>query len=261
MIGWKVVALALAGLCGLSLTAARAADAGKRGFVDRVYKDAEGKEYKYVVFIPHDYKGDKPYPVILFLHGSGETGTDGHKQVQVGLGKAVKKQEQTFPFIVVFPQAHVRPWMAEAPAGKMAIAMLDEVMKDYKCDPKRVYLTGLSMGGFGTWSLAVKYPKRWAAIVPVCGRGDTKQAAKIKDIPCWCFHGDADTAVSVEGSRQMIAALKAAGGSPKYTEYPGVGHNSWDKAYATPELYQWLLKQHRSGSGDGKNPKTTGGKS
>jgi predicted peptidase len=260
MTGWKLVALSLAGLCGLGVLPARAADADKQGFVDRVYKDAEGKEYKYVVFVPHDYKGDKPYPVILFLHGAGETGNDGEKQVRVGLGKAIKKQEQTFPCITVFPQAHTRGWGADSPSGKTAIAILDQVMKDYKCDPNRVYLTGLSMGGMGTWSMAIKYPQRWAAIVPICGRGDPKQAEKIKDIPCWCFHGDADTAVSVEGSRQMIAALKAAGGSPKYSEYPGVGHNSWDKAYGTPELYEWLLKQHQSASGDGKTPKTTGDK-
>jgi predicted peptidase len=99
------------------------------------------------------------------------------------------------------------------------------------------------MGGAGTWSLAVKYPDKWAAIVPICGRGDPKQAEKIKHIPCWCFHGDADKAVKVEYSREMIKALKEAGGSPKYTEYPGVGHNSWDRAYGTRELYDWLLAQ------------------
>ena len=99
------------------------------------------------------------------------------------------------------------------------------------------------MGGFGTWSLAARYPEKWAAIVPICGGGDPKEADKIKDIPCWCFHGDADTAVKVESSRKMIAALKEAGGKPKYDEYAGVGHNSWDKAYGTKELYEWLLMQ------------------
>ena len=125
------------------------------------------------------------------------------------------------------------------------MAIVAEVEKEYKVDPKRVYLTGLSMGGFGTWSLAIKDPTRWAAIVPICGGGDAKQAAKIKDLPCWCFHGDADPAVAVGMSRTMIQALKDAGGQPKYTEYPGVGHNSWDKAYATPDLYKWLLSQQR----------------
>jgi predicted peptidase len=100
------------------------------------------------------------------------------------------------------------------------------------------------MGGFGTWSIAAKYPERWAAMVPICGGGNPSKAELIKDIPCWCFHGDKDSAVPVEKSREMIKALKAAGGNPNYTEYPGVGHNSWDKAYGTAELYEWMLKQH-----------------
>ena len=89
------------------------------------------------------------------------------------------------------------------------------------------------------------HPEKWAAIVPICGRGDVKSADKIKDLPCWCFHGDADTSVNVSGSRDMIEAIKKAGGSPKYTEYPGVGHNSWDRAYGTPELWTWLLEQKK----------------
>ena len=97
------------------------------------------------------------------------------------------------------------------------------------------------MGGFGTWSLAAKYPDRWAAIVPICGGGNPASAEKFKDIPCWCFHGEADPTVNIEKDKQMVDALKAAGGKPKFTTYPGVGHNSWDKAYGTPELYHWLL--------------------
>jgi predicted peptidase len=233
----------LAGGCWLG-GARGADDKGAHGFLDRAYKDADGHEAKYVVFVPHDYKRDKPYPLILFLHGSGESGTDGKKQAQVGLGPAIKKQEKTFGFIAVFPQSEKRNWRADSEDGQRALKILDQVMKDYQVDPQRVYLTGLSMGGFGTWSLAAKYPDRWAAIVPVCGGGDVKQAAKIKDIPCWCFHGDADKAVPIAMSRKMVGALKEAGGHPKYTEYAGVGHNSWDKAYGTPELYEWLLKQH-----------------
>jgi predicted peptidase len=145
---------------------------------------------------------------------------------------------------VVIPRAE-RTWQSGSLDAQRALAILAEVEKDYKVDRKREYLTGLSMGGMGTWGLAIAHSDKWAAIVPICGRGDTKQAARIKDIPCWSFHGDADQAVKVEGSRQMIAALKAAGGAPKYTEYPGVGHNSWDRAYDTKELYEWLQKQHK----------------
>ncbi len=230
-------------LCAMSAGRGLAADNKDVGYVDRVFKDADGKESKYVVFVPHDYKGDKAYPLILFLHGAGETGTDGWKQESVGLGKAIKKQQKTFGFIAVFPQAQKRTWQADSEEGKRAMAILEQVEKEYKVDSKRIYLTGLSMGGYGTWSFAVKYPDKWAAIVPICGGGDPKEAAKIKNIPCWCFHGEADKAVNVQRSRDMIEALKAAGGMPRYSEYPGVGHNSWDKAYGTPELYDWLLQQ------------------
>jgi predicted peptidase len=237
----KLAAVALGIWASLSVAHARES---KTGFLNRVHKDPDGKEAKYVLFVPPDYKGDKPFPLILFLHGAGETGKDGHKQATVGLGPAIKKQEKSFPFIVIFPQSQQRTWQAGTPDGQRAIDILNEVEKEFRVDPKRVYLSGLSMGGFGTWSIAAKYPDRWAAIVPVCGGGNPAKAEAIKDIPCWCFHGDQDRPVPVERSRQMIKALETAGAKPKYTEYPGVGHNSWDKAYGTPELYEWLLQQH-----------------
>ena len=229
------------------------ADDHHHGFIDREYT-ADGEKAKYVLFLPHDYghDTDKKYPVILFLHGSGETGSDNVKQVKVGLGPAIKKGEKKFPFIAIFPQASHRKvavrgrWAAGNPDAKTALGILDEVMSKHSCDPKRVYLTGLSMGGYGTWSLAAAHPKKWAAIAPVCGGGDPAEIApKVKGLPIWCFHGDADRAVPVEQSRKMIAAIKEAGGEPKYTEYPGVGHNSWDRAYGTPELYDWFL-EHES---------------
>jgi predicted peptidase len=241
----KWMVLAVVGLLCLELARGRAGGRGEHGFLHRVYKDADGTESKYVVFVPDDYKGDKEYPVILFLHGAGETLGGKAKPEQVGIGPAIKKRAKTFPFVVVIPQSHKRTWRADSPDAKRALAILDLVQKTYKTDPKRVYLTGLSMGGYGTWSLAAAHPERWAAIVPICGGGDPKQAEKIKDIPCWCFHGDADKAVPVQRSRDMIKALKAAGGNPRYDEYPGVGHNSWDRAYGTDELYSWLLEQKR----------------
>lgn len=240
--------LALAVL-GLAVTA-RAADTG---FVDKTYKSPDGAEHKFVLFIPHDYKEGTPTPTILFLHGAGETKPkEGAKTkgtpkmpVEVGLGPAIRKREKTFPFLTIIPQAPRFGWGAGSDGAKMALGILEQVEKEYSVDPKRVYLTGLSMGGMGTWSLAMAMPNKWAAIVPICGRGDTKSADKIKDLPTWAFHGDMDAAVKVDGSRDMIAAIKKAGGDPKYTEYPGVGHNSWDKAYGTDELYEWLLKQKK----------------
>jgi len=231
-----VVGLALV----LSASALRAGE-GKDGFITKTYTGPEG-EGKYVVYVPKSYTGDKAFPLILFLHGSGETGTDGELQVKVGLAPAIKKKTD-FPFIAVFPQSQKRSWQAGGPDAKRAMSILAEVEKAYKVDSKRIYLTGLSMGGFGTWSLAAAYPDRWAAIAPICGGGKADTAEKIKHIPCWCFHGDADKAVNVNGSRAMIEALKKAGAMPIYTEYPGVGHNSWDRAYATAELYDWFLKQ------------------
>ena len=234
---------------GLALTA-RAADTG---FLDKTYKAPDGTEHKYVLFVPHDYTKGTPTPTILFLHGAGETkpGVGAKAKgkpkmpVEVGIGPAIQKREKTFPFITIIPQAPVRGWQAGGQSAKMALGILEQVEKEYTVDPKRTYLTGLSMGGYGTWSLAAAMPDKWAAIVPICGGGDPKAADKIKDIPTWVFHGDKDAAVPVQRSRDMVDAVKKAGGEPKYTEYPGVGHDSWNQAYATDELYDWLLKQKK----------------
>ena len=243
---WRV---ALALLLGLLPALAAADDKPATGFVDKTFKNSDGHESPYVVFVPKAYDGTKAFPVILFLHGSGETDSPknkgGRMPVEVGIGPAIKTREKSFPFITVIPRAEGFGWGADTANAKRALAMLDEVQKEYKTDPKRQYLTGLSMGGMGSWSIGMAHPDRFAAIVPVCGRGDTKTADKLKDVPVWAFHGDADTSVKVEGSREMIDAIKKAGGSPKYTEYPKVGHNSWDMAYGTDELYKWMLEQKK----------------
>jgi poly(3-hydroxybutyrate) depolymerase len=126
---------------------------------------------------------------------------------------------------------------------RLTLEMLEGLKKEFSLDDKRLYVTGLSMGGYGTWDVIARYPKLFAAAVPVCGGGDEGTAPVIKDVPIWCFHGGADTTVPTARSRNMIAAIKAAGGNPKYTEYPGVGHNSWDKAYSEPDLVKWLFEQ------------------
>ncbi len=224
----------------------------RTGFLDKVHAEPGGAEFRYVVFVPHGYDGAKALPVILFLHGSGQTGTDGRKQLTVGLGPAIKAREKDFPFLAVFPQARKGGWGAGAPDGRLALAILAEVEKAYAVDGERVYLTGVSMGGAGTWSLAAAHPRRFAAIVPVCASGDPRQAARLKDAPCWCFHGDADEVVKVKQSRDMIWAIRQAGGEPRYHEYPGVGHACWDRVYATPDLYEWLLGQRRGPDGTGR---------
>lgn len=238
------------GAAMLPATNARADDKPQTGFIDKTFKNADGTASPYVVFVPKSYDGTKEYPIILFLHGAGETKNpkakkEGKMPVEVGIGPAIKTREKDFPFIVVIPRAEGFGWGADTANARRALAMLDATMKEYKVDPKRQYLTGLSMGGFGTWSIAAAHPKRWAAIAPVCGGGNPKDAEKIKDVPTWVFHGDADPAVPVQRSRDMVEALKKAGGKPKYDEYPGVGHNSWDKAYGTDELYRWMLEQKK----------------
>ncbi|MFO0948784.1 MAG: GDSL-type esterase/lipase family protein [Planctomycetota bacterium] len=220
------------------------------GFLEREFKDEEGT-HKYVLFVPSGYTPDKKWPLILFLHGAGERGTDNKAQVATGLGPAVKKRAKDFPFLVIFPQCGnqkvppVMGWSPEGDDGKRALEILDAVEKEYSTDKDRTYLTGLSMGGFGTWAFAAKFPDRWAAIAPVCGGGSPDIAAKIKHIPVWAFHGDQDRAVAVVFSRNLVDALKKNGAEPRYTEYPGVGHNSWDNAYNTDELYDWFLEHPR----------------
>jgi prenyltransferase beta subunit/pimeloyl-ACP methyl ester carboxylesterase len=204
--------------------------------------DTEQGPYKYTVYVPEGYDESKSYPVILFLHGAGERGDDGRISAQVGFGPAIVQRPGGVPAIVVFPQAR-KTWQADSDDAKAALKALDAVSSTYKVDPKRVILTGLSMGGAGTWSLAAKYPEKFAAIVPVCGPGRTEDVARFKDLPTRGYVGDADSPRLHLGMRSLIEALRAAGGHPGYTEYRGVGHNSWDRAYNDPELIAWMLAQ------------------
>jgi predicted peptidase len=230
----------------LGFAPASAADPpADRGFLHRIHKGADGAEAKYVLFVPQDSCDAKASPLILFLHGSGQTGTDGEKQVAVGLGPAVRQREKTFPCFVLFPQSQKRTWQADSDDGKRALDILAEVQKQYNIDGRRIYLTGLSMGGAGTWSLAVAHPDIWAAIVPICGGGDPDHAEAIKDLPCWCFYGADDRPEGLRRADATVAALRQAGAKPAYFVYPGVGHNCWDRAYGTDELYDWLLRQQR----------------
>jgi predicted peptidase len=200
-------------------------------------------QLKYLLYLPKDYdakaKGDKRWPLVLFLHGAGETGHDLNKVKLHGPPKLVAHGKQ-FPFLLVSPQAPTFGWDPDA-----LKALLDEVKEKYRVDPDRVYVTGLSMGGFGTWALAAAYPKEIAAIAPICGGGETKWAAKIKNIPAWVFHGGKDPVVPVARSKAMVNALKKAGVNVRLTIYPEAGHDSWTETYNNPELYTWLLEQRR----------------
>jgi predicted peptidase len=203
----------------------------------------------YRVFVPPDGAG--PSPVILFLHGAGESGTDGLAPTTVGLGPALERNPERIPALCVFPQAsRGYGWRGFNLAA--AVAALDAVERDFEVDRDRISVTGISMGGYGTWLLALLSPERFSAIVPVCGGLDSmarmthdEAAATLAALPQWIFHGDADNIIPVEESRAMVDALRAANANFRYTEYAGVRHNSWDPAYAEPELFPWLLSQRK----------------
>ncbi len=198
--------------------------------------------YKYLLYLPKDYfNRKKQWPMILFLHGSGERG-DNLETVKIhGVPKIIEGRDN-FPFIVVSPQCPQGERWSNGWAIETLNALLDEIIKNYSIDTNRIYLTGLSMGGFGTWSLAEEYPERFAAIAPVCGGGDPEKAYKIRRIPVWVFHGAKDNVVPIRNAEVMVDALKKYEGDVKYTVYPDAGHDSWTETYNNPKLYDWFLE-------------------
>ena len=227
---------------------------------------SNGRRYAYQVFVPAAQL-PRPLPVVLFLHGSGERGDDGEKQIHAGLGPYVRAHAADFPALVVFPQSpDGESW--EGDTATMALATLDAATAEFDGDRSRTSLTGMSRGGYGTWSLALREPTRFAALVPVCGgitpprsRPDldtlfvestraardpfAEAARRLRDIPSWIFHGALDDVVPPEQSRRMHAALRDAGADVRYTEFPDANHNSWDAAYRTEALWPWLFAQRR----------------
>jgi predicted peptidase len=194
----------------------------------------------YLLFLPLGYEISKQrWPLMLFLHGAGESGTNLAKVKTHGPPKVVESKPD-FPFILVSPQSVGRGWNNDT-----LNALLEDVIRKYRVDKRRVYLTGLSMGGFGTWSLAAAHPERFAAIVPICGGGNPADAKKLVGLPIWVFHGAKDPTVPVQRSREMVEAINAVGGNVKFTEYPEAKHDCWTETYDNAELYRWLLAQKR----------------
>ena len=231
----------------LSSANARASDTG---FLQRVYRDAGGK-HRYAVFVPRQYTPARKWPVILFLHGAGERGTDGIRPTTVGLGTIIRRHEKTFPFIAVFPQCEnmrgrlLTCWNAGTDDGRRALAILAQVESQFRVDSARRILTGWSMGGYGVWSLAAATPQRWSAIVPIAGGGSPSLAAKLKDIPIWAFHGEHDRAVLPETTRKMVNAVRAAGGAARLTIVKEIGHGVWKTAYSRSPLLDWMQNPKR----------------
>jgi predicted peptidase len=219
----------------------------------------------YRLLVPSDLSSGQKYPLVVLFHGSGERGDDNKKQLINGVERFARPESQAeHPCFVLVPQCPLHlggqpiMWTGEReemhqlklspePAAPLqtALELLFMVQGKYPVDQDRVYITGISMGGFATWESLIRHPQHFAAAIPVCGGGDVSFADQIKRIPVWAFHGAEDPVVPVKCSRLMIEMLSKAGGNPRYTEYPGVGHNSWDRAYAEPELLSWFFSQKK----------------
>lgn len=220
-------------------------------FVERVFRDSEG-EHKYQVFVPAGYSPNRPVPTILFLHGAGERGRDGVLPTQVGLGPYAKARGASFPFLTVFPQAEdmdgrlLTPWTAGQPDAERALKILSEVQQNFAVDSRRVVLVGWSMGGYGAWSLGAAHPEKWSAVVAISGGGNPSEVASLKQTPVWAFHGAQDRLVPVERSREMVAALRSAGGRVAYNEFPKTGHDIFAETFGNDGLIAWMLDPQRA---------------
>jgi predicted peptidase len=201
---------------------------------------------RYLLSLPDGYHRSRTrWPLMLFLHGAGECGSNLDAVAVHGPPKLVATGKQNFPFVLVSPQCPCGEWWNNKLQIEALGKLLDDIIARYRIDRKRIYVTGLSMGGFGTWSLAARFPRRFAAIAPICGGGNPAEAAKIAHVPAWVFHGAKDELVPMKLSQDMVKALRKAGGKPKFTVYPKAGHDSWSATYDNPALYAWLLKQSR----------------
>lgn len=229
-------------------------------FEARIFTDAAGKTLPYRLLQPKNYDHKRQYPLVLFLHGSGERGTDNAAQLSNGATQfATDKLMDKYPCFVVAPQcptdkrwvevdwsldSHVMPVEPSEPM-RLTLLLLKSLQQEFRIDKTRIYVTGLSMGGFGTWDIIARHPELFAAASPVCGGGDEATAPLIKNIPIWAFHGDQDTTVKTTRTQHMIAALRKVGAKPHYTELLGVGHDCWDYAYANSDFYEWMFAQRK----------------
>lgn len=224
----------------------------------RIYTNNTAETLPYRIFIPEKIPRT-PIPLVIFLHGAGERGTDNRAQVVHGVGDLITYTLNNQPMLIIAPQCpENKRWsevdwsklehtMPEAPsyAMRLSLQLIEELRSEFQIDRSRLYITGLSMGGYGTWDIIQRHPEMFAAAMPVCGGGDIAGAPLFKDLPIWVFHGDKDGSVPVTRSRDMVEALRKCGSTVKYTEYAGVGHNCWERTYANPEVLRWFFSQKR----------------
>ncbi len=236
-------------------------------FEKKEYTSRDGKKLLYRILYPEHYDRNKKYPLLLFLHGAGERGNDNEKQLIHGSKQFLDSQvRKRFPAIVVFPQCPEEDFWSSVkfdrdadplqfdfdytrPANQsllLAIGLVKELIANEGVENRCVFIAGLSMGGMGTFEAVYHYPDLFAAAMPICGGGDTVRYTKVKT-PFWIFHGAADQVVDVKYSRAMVNTLKQLKVKVKYTEYPGVNHNSWDSAFAEPDFLRWMFGKKRKG--------------
>ena len=248
-------------LLAMMTTIGSVAAAAPAQFVERTVR-VDGHDYRYQVFVPAHWTAKHEWPVVLFLHGSGERGDDNQAQLSQGLPPWLRDHGQDFPAVVVIPQAP-KDTLWRGPIETMALQALRDSVRQFHGDTHRLYLTGLSMGGYGAWEIAIHHPSQFAAAAVICGgilpppdfstalidglpqgRDPYAWAAdRVGHMPVWIFHGGADPVVPPEGSRRMHQALEKRGDAVRYTEFPGVGHASWIPAYDTAALWPWMFSQ------------------
>lgn len=245
MDGKRILVVALILLSGTAIgNGAEPAASGKQ--VEQALKTSDGATVDYLLYLPEDYDAEKPGPLVLFLHGRGESFGPLSLVAKWGPPRFAARGD-SLPYILVSPQCPGDDSWSKPTQQKRLAELLEKIVDSYAVDTGRIYLTGLSMGGYGSWQLAANHPETFAAVVPICGGGDPENAAKLKDLPIWVFHGDQDRAVPFQRSVDMVEAIQAAGGNKiRFTTLEHIGHNSWSSAYATPELYQWMFKQQRN---------------
>lgn len=235
-------------------------------FAPKTYQHNDKSILNYRLYLPKDMDAEKRYPLVLFFHGAGERGNDNKKQLRHGAKDILAYSKKTdAPVIIIAPQCPAgaqwvnTPWgnlhhnMPAEPSNSMrlTIELIRESIRTMPVDRSRIYVTGLSMGGYGTWDIIQRHPDMFAAAIPICGGGDTAFAPNLTALPIWVFHGDKDKDVKTSRSRDMVESIKKAGGIPKYTEYKNVGHNSWSRTYANDDVMKWLFSQKKREQTDG----------
>ncbi len=232
------------------LLASAVASKDGRGIIESRTVAVGALDYDYQIYLPPGIESEKNLPVIIFLHGIGQRGANGFVPATGAGGALLSHYFAKVPSIILLPQCRAGVYWSEAAMDKMVTGALFQTIEEFQADPKRIYLTGVSMGGYGVWHFALHYPQKFAALVSICGgssiiNGDrfSPVAKAVGATPAWVFHGADDKIVPVKESREIVEALKTAGGNVKYSEYAGVGHNVWMNALGEKDLMSWLLAQ------------------